>query len=229
MTPNVLVTCSKSGKLTSSLMEYYLDKFMVPHAKEHGHDLAFLVDHRGGQIDGQMYSTRFGSNEVPACEVLPIPKNCTSECQPCDTVFFRQLKYFLRRITEYVQLHDLDTVDQPIYSRESIQIIHSLLQYQLSATIFRPMIRYAWYKAGICNEKEPFLNVKQACFTFTAEKCELRSCLKKVFLLCSRCRKHICFECFFYDYHTPMNGCVDILEEEENISSQVSSISFDDQ
>ena len=205
-TPNVLLTCSKSGKLTTSLVEYYLDKGLVPIVKSNSKNMGFVVDHWSGQVDTHLYNSRFGVNDVPNCEVLTVPKNCTSECQPLDVVFFRQYKYFLKRITEFAQLHPQGDDTSPIHQRNNIAILQSVLDYQMSATMFQPLIRYCWYKAGICNEKEPFLNVKQACFSFGQKQCELLDCNIAAFVQCARCRKCICFHCFYWLYHSPAKG-----------------------
>ena len=218
---NVLLTCSKSGKLTTSLIEYYFDQSLVPTVKNNEAEVGLIMDHWSGQVDTHIYSSRFGVNGVPRSEVLTIPKNCTAEWQPLDVAFFRQFKYFLKRITEYVQLHSEDGDErQPIYQRNNIIILQSLLHFQLSAEIFRPLVKYSWFKAGIYGTKEPFLNVKQACFSFSQSSCQIDSCEGNSFVQCARCRKVLCFNCFFHSYHSPDKGCVDVLVTEAHDSQR---------
>ena len=211
-TPNVLLTCSKSGKLTTSLVEYYLDNSLVQLVQSAGKSMGFVMDHWSGQVDSHIYSSRFGVHGTPTCEILTVPKNCTSEVQPCDVLFFRQFKYFLKRITEFAQVHPSNDDRTPLYQRNNVIILQSILHYQMSAAIFQPLIRYSWYKGGICNEKEPYFNVKQACFNFGRKTCELQECAENAFVQCARCRKCICFNCFIWLYHCPAKGCEDLME-----------------
>jgi len=199
---NVTITCSTSGKLTTSLFEYYLDEVLLKNVKE---DFLYLVDSWGGQTNVASYSSRFGTNGNPSCELKIIPKKCTSICQPLDTTFNRQLKYFARAIYEESKLHyneDLNPVDE-ITTRNNIIRTHSLLHYQLSAPIFIPMILYSWFSSGLTEEKPSFLSVKEACFTFEpTETTNCSICSKQPrFIKCAKCRENVCFECFYYDYH----------------------------
>ncbi|CAF1619742.1 unnamed protein product, partial [Didymodactylos carnosus] len=73
---NVVVTCSKSGKLTTSLVEYWVDKVLQPTVKD-GKCL-LLSDYWGGQRDANLY------RKVKNLERLEIPKKTTSMIQPLD-------------------------------------------------------------------------------------------------------------------------------------------------
>ena len=124
-------------------------------------------------------------------------------------MFNRELKYLTKKITEHLVLTYSDTVEDPVYSRNNICRLQSILRHQLGAPIFRNMIKYSWYKAGIGEEKVKYFNVKEACFTFlnSAAKCHVHSCKSgEIFIQCAECRMCICFSCFYWDYHYK-NSC----------------------
>lgn len=199
---NVSVTCSVSGKLTTSLYEYFLDKIVVPNVDN---DFLLMIDSWPGQANALSYSERFGVNGMPKCTLRIIPKKCTSICQPLDTTFHRQLKYFARAIYSEASLRysdDNNPADE-VTTRNNIIRLQSLLHNQMKAPIFEPMIRYSWYSAGLTDEKPLFLSVKEACFTFdgkTDTTCEMQ-CGNLRFVKCAHCRRNLCFICFYYNYH----------------------------
>ncbi len=204
--PNVTITCSRSGKLSTSLFEYFLQNVVAECMDE---DFLFIVDSWSGQVNPDIYRSVFGpSNQRPECELHIIPEKCTPYCQPLDTTFHRQLKNLARRILNYCQVFvEPDGIhpDDRITTRIGVIKFQSLLHHQLSAPIFNPMIRYAFYSSGLVEEKEKFLNVEQVCFTFAAAestKCSRQNCEKMRFIKCSRCRDNLCFSCFYFEFHT---------------------------
>lgn len=86
-------------------------------------------------------------------------------------------------------------------SRNGIIKLQSLLHRQLSAEIFQPMIRYAWYSSGLLTEKKTFLNVRQACFEFSETEKTCLFCNQIRFIKCARCRHCICFSHFYFENH----------------------------
>lgn len=199
---NVSVTCSTSGKLTTSLYEYWLEQVVMKSIKE---DFLLMIDSWPGQTNSAIYADRFGLNGLPNCTLKIIPKKCTSICQPLDTTFHRQLKYFARAIYSEASLRystDTNPVDE-ITTRNNIVRMHSLLHNQLSAPIFESMIKYSWYSAGLTDDRPVFLPVKDACFAFEKSDGPLCSsgCGNTRFMKCAYCRAIFCFVCFYYNYH----------------------------
>ncbi|CAL8116561.1 unnamed protein product [Orchesella dallaii] len=200
--PNVTLTCSKSGKLTRSLFAYFLDKVVLASVKE---DFVLVLDSWNGQTNATDYQNRFGVNDSPNCQLKIIPKRCTSICQPLDTTFHRQLKYFARRLYEEFFLFysaDIHPADE-LTTRNNIIIMHSLLHNQFSAPIFKPMLKYSWYSSGLTDERVTFLSTKEVCFSFDKRdpiKCE-QCGIHTRFLKCAYCRIKLCFNCFFYNFH----------------------------
>jgi hypothetical protein len=206
--PNVSVTCSKSGKLTSSHVEYFLDNVLKPAATQ---DFLYLIDCWTGQINADLYTDRF---DPVQCVVQFIPRKTTSFCQPLDTTFHQQLKYFAKRMTAYSTILDLHPEDE-ITTRNNVIRMQSLIHFQFSATIFKPMIKYAWVTAGLAQKTENFLTVQQACFSFNEsdlQVCQILQsnsvCDKPRFIKCAHCRKILCYDCFFFDYHGVVEKCV---------------------
>jgi hypothetical protein len=200
--PNITITCSKSGKLNSSLVEYFLDKVLIPAQKD---DFLYLIDSWTGQTNLEMYTQRFGIEGTPKCIVKRIPEKTTSLVQPLDTTFNRQWKSFIRKLTSYFTLHNRDVHrDDQIYSRNSVIKMHQLFYHQITSPIFIPMIKYSWKSSGLIYTAEPFWTVKQACFS-TRGPCKLMSnnqcCTSPAFIQCARCRIPICFICFYDGDH----------------------------
>jgi len=201
--PNVTVTCSTSGKLTSTLVEYYLDQVLL---KAVDKDFMLVLDSWTGQKDRGIFENRFGIDGKPLCTLKYIPEKCTDTCQPLDTTFHLQLKYFAKAIYAEASLaepEETNPVDE-ITTRNNIIRTHSLLHNQMSAKIFVPLIQYSWFSAGLTSENPLFDSVSEACFTFDAKepvKCRTENCQNNRFVKCSHCRLNLCFSCFYYDYH----------------------------
>lgn len=109
----------------------------------------------------------------------------------------RQYKIFIRKAHDFVLI---ERIDIKLYERNNQLKLLSLIQNQLSSTRYESMIQYAWIKSGISNlPKRIFENVIQVNFTFSEIECYY--CDKRVFIKCSICENHICFEHFFQGYH----------------------------
>lgn len=97
---NVTVTCSKSGKLTASLVEYWIQNVLKPAVRDE--KVLLLLDVWGGQTDQKLYST------MKHLRLEIIPKKTTSMIQPLDLTFNRQYKRLIRTIYDHVRLYDID-------------------------------------------------------------------------------------------------------------------------
>ena len=199
--PNLTITCSASGKLTKSHVEYFLDKVMKPQVTA---PFLLTFDHWSGQIDPSLYSSRFGTGNVPACKTVIVPEKCTSFVQALDTGFNRQLKYFIRQVYDFSALHGSEDMECRLTDRNSVLKIVSLAHFTLSAPCFKGMIRQCWVTARILPDVEntdKYVTVKDQCFLFKATSCAKEACQQKPFIRCSWCDGHLCFEHFYHDYH----------------------------
>ena len=97
---NVTVTCSKSGKLTSSLVKYCISNVLKPGVGDE--KVLLLLDVWGGQTDQKLYST------MKQLRLEIIPKKTTSMIQPLDLTFNREYKRLIRTIYDHVRLYAIN-------------------------------------------------------------------------------------------------------------------------
>ncbi|CAL8099670.1 unnamed protein product [Orchesella dallaii] len=70
--PNVTITCSSSGKLTTSLYEYFLDNVILTNVREY---FLYIIDSWAGQTNVTSYNDRFDSEDSVSCNLKLIPKS----------------------------------------------------------------------------------------------------------------------------------------------------------
>lgn len=202
---NVTLTCSTSGKMSTSLNEYFIEKQVVPVVHD---NFLYIVDSWTGHTGIDSYNKFFGEfNSRPEICLKIIPEKCTPLAQPLDTTFHRQLKNLAREILAALEVFvNVNSIDQSENwnTRKGIIKLQSLLHFMISAPIFKPMICYSWYSSGLTTEKREFLNVKQALFTFSSEDslvCEICENEKPRFMKCAWCRKILCIQTLWLDNH----------------------------
>ena len=125
---NVVLTCSISGKLSSSHYRYYLENVLKKVVKG---SFLLLIDSWNGQKDIQMHNEVFGVKNVDEeddepdesqssmCKVCIIPPGTTSICQPCDVYFYRQVKLLTRKAT-----HGLRVIMMSLFAIISFKHTH---------------------------------------------------------------------------------------------------------
>lgn len=92
---NVIVTCSKSGKLTKDLYKQFLETILVPYVKNE--KFMLIIDSWESQTDCTLHDYIFENDSGEAtCNLKIIPSKCTSLCQPCDVYFYRQVKNLIK-------------------------------------------------------------------------------------------------------------------------------------
>lgn len=120
---------------------------------------------------------------------------------PVDCFYNRQLKNFVKTVYDCVAL---DQLDIPLYQRNNIIKLVSLMHDQLSAPVFQQMIQYSWYAAGLLKRNPaPFSTINDVCFPrmTSHEHCQFPSCDDGVFITCAHCSDKLCFQHFFTSYH----------------------------
>lgn len=191
---NIHVTCSKSGKLTKTHIQYWAKNVLCPSVSK---DCLLLLDSWSGQTDPSIYEQIFDKNIT--CKQMQIPPKTTGDIQPLDRYFFRQWKYLKQKIYDRVAI---DEMNVEICSRNCILKIQSLIHNQLSAQRFSNLIKYAWYSSGYTtNTPGHFENVKDVCFSFADDLCSEPACNESSFISCSHCGSIICFKHFFVNDH----------------------------
>ena len=128
---NIVLTCSKSGKLTSSLLTYWRDHCLIPNISSKA---LLLIDSFSTYANPEIY------RNLTNFEYPTIPPKTTSIIQPLDIYYDRQYKIIVRRIYDHVRL---DNISINMAERNNIIKLHSLVHSQMSSKIFQPMIKYA--------------------------------------------------------------------------------------
>ena len=193
---NVTITCSSSGKLTTSSVDYWRDNCFLPLI---GAKCLLLSDSYPGQSREETYLPQ--NCKGKHVTRLQIPQNSTAELQPLDCYFNRQIKNFLKACYHRVALDELDI---HLHERNNIIRLVSLMHNQLSADVFVPMIKYSWFASGLTkDDPTPFRNVNEVCFPseHVHKQCQEKGCTESVFINCARCSLKLCFQHFFVSYH----------------------------
>ncbi|XP_046476181.1 uncharacterized protein [Neodiprion pinetum] len=210
---NIIITCTKSGKLTKQQYEKFLKTCLLPYVQEN--KFLLIIDSWVGQTDTTVYDDIFlNENGEATCTVKISPLKCTPICQPCDVYFFRQIKIFIKKIQNAPELL---ADKRELTSREDIMKIHSLILHQLNSPKFTAMIQYAWFASKLIDEREIFMNVNQLCFSIKNLKTKC-NCNNNSFIKCAVCDKTLCFKCFYDDYHP--NECLFTNDSDDDMESE---------
>ncbi|XP_018363089.1 PREDICTED: uncharacterized protein LOC108761180, partial [Trachymyrmex cornetzi] len=63
------------------------------------------------------------------------------------------------------------------------------------------MILFAWYVSKLANKRE-FFYVNQLCFPANLHNLKCNLCKTNYcFIKCSWCAAHLCFQCFYINFH----------------------------
>ncbi|CAF3996961.1 unnamed protein product, partial [Rotaria sordida] len=117
--PNIVVSCSKSGKLTTDLVKFWRDNVLLPSIASH-HTLLI-----SDCWPGQSNITGIYDN-INKLYRLELPKHTTTQIQPLDLFYNNQHKYIARRMFDRVLLDgvDINLSEFPIRSA----IVHGMKQ-----------------------------------------------------------------------------------------------------
>jgi hypothetical protein len=190
--PNVYVTASRSGKLTKDHLKTWFKDVFFPNV---GEKSILLID------SWTTYNDIDAINEVTPdgkdLELLTIPKQTTSLVQPLDVYGFRIWKDFVRKFSDRIIM---DHLDVNLHLRNDIIKLQSLVHNQFSSPRFVNMFKYSWFKCGYLEERPPnFQNPTEFCFASNGTECH--ECSEFHFIICSWCKKSLCFTHFYADYH----------------------------
>ena len=88
--------------------------------------------------------------------------NIFTRVQSLDCYFNTQIKNFLKACYHLVALDELDI---HLHERNNVIRLVSLMHNQLTADVFTPMIKYAWFSGDlISDDPSPLVRVNQLCF-----------------------------------------------------------------
>lgn len=185
---NIFVTASKSGKLTKNHFNCFVKNVLMEYCEKK--EFLLIVDSWGGQTDTAHFNSVFTDDDGNCSSTIEIiPPHCTPYCQPCDVYFFRQVKNFIKKLQNSV---DVLQNKRQLSTREDAIKIHSLIHHQLSAYPFLNMIQYAWYASKLISERTVFANVNEICFPKDVRSSKY-DCTASAFIRCAVCRKYLFF------------------------------------
>lgn len=191
---NVEVTCSSSGKLTTSLFERYVSHALEPVLTD---NCLLLLDSWGGQQSDDSFSSVKEETGF-VCSRLCIPPGATATTQPLDVYYNRPWKGVVKRFYDYVMANRLPI---NLYERDNIIKLQSLVHNQFSHQRFVPMGQYAFFAAGLRPDRPGhFERASDILFPPTLLTCA--NCPEKAFIRCCHCDTPLCFREFFTLYHT---------------------------
>lgn len=216
---NVAPLSSTSGKMTVQLMRSWMRDVLRPtlerqlnsasnqnssceqsscSSSTRGKRLMLLADSWGGNRNEDVL------NEVDSVLSLTIPAHTTDTLQPLDVGFFRQLKIFIRRITEEALIADRIG---DITSREGVLNLMSLIYNQLQSPAYHDLWKFAWRNTDpYWSESElsvsPPSNVNSIQFGSELDvQCQVENCTNPAVVRCSHCGESICLNHFLERTH----------------------------
>lgn len=196
---NIRVFCTTSGKMTKRVCNLWAKEFI---------DSEYVTKFSDNSSKPKIllcldsYSCHWNQeidNEFDKCielTKLKIPPKTTPFLQPLDCNFNQEIKYFMRKYTDFIIEHKLDIC---VYDRFVIMKILSQIWEQLSSTKFIPMIKYCFTKTF--SNISDFQSARKSCFTSIDNNCNFENCQDNFFISCSICDLSLCFTHFFIDYH----------------------------
>ena len=172
---SIVFACSKSDKLTSSLVTYWGDQSLISNLRSR----TLLLDSFTCQVNPDVYK------ELKHFEYRVIPPKTTPIIQPLDVYYNRQHKKVVRHTNDHVRL---DEVDISLPERNNLIKLQSLVHSQMCSKVFQSMVKYVWFKSGFLKlDPDLFQSAKEICFTFQTDKCYEKSCIDEPMIRCSWC------------------------------------------
>lgn len=188
---NVFIEASKSGKLTSELLQTWLEEVFFPNV---GNSSLLLLDSWSGQCNRTVLQVVPQNKHF---DLMTIPKGTTGKIQPLDVFGFRIWKNFVRKFSDTVILLRSDI---NLHNRNNIIKLQSLTHNQLSSPRFINLFKYTWYKSGYLEERPTvFENPVDFCFKDMEPICDI--CGEIAVITCAWCKKKLCLKHFFEEYH----------------------------
>jgi len=184
---NLRLVCSKSGKMHGFQTEDMFDRCFFPFASD---DISIvMLDSWTGFIKTDLLDVeiKYG-REV---QITTIPPGATSVAQPLDVGWNYYLKEMQRKMTEKIILSELAF---PVYIRDNIVKLMSIIFNQLCSPRFTEMVKYAWFKSGYLKERPGyFQNPSSFVLDSVFTTCAKSGCVKHSFMRCAWCTENLCF------------------------------------
>lgn len=195
--PNISITASESGKMTSSHVSYFSKTCLVPFIQPL-RQIDLFLDSWSGHTNEASYSQTMANNSGKSLQLHIIPPGTTSIAQPLDVHFNYFAKYIVKRVTEKIKV---EIPSYSLHTRNNIVNLISLTFHQLAAPRYKDMIRYAWFASGYSIERPAQFDTP-ATFMFKQPLglCSEDNCIEPGFMRCAHCEGVYCLS-HFIDYH----------------------------
>jgi len=185
--PNVVLACSTSGKMSKVTLKVWIKECLDPIITTPS---LLLQDSWGAQKDESLFVECLSNPSH--LTIKTIPPKATKYVQPLDVYFFRQYKLLARKLTDPLR------GSEKLRDRIIIMKMHSFIYNQLSASVFQPMLYFAWQRSGytVPNKIERFDNVLSINFSIGLEDCkgmiQNQPCKSSAILKCVHCNAFLC-------------------------------------
>ncbi|KAE8751167.1 hypothetical protein FOCC_FOCC002251 [Frankliniella occidentalis] len=211
--PNVLIAASKSGKMGAFHLDQWMQNICVPTVGRKG---VLVVDSWSTFTHDNIMKSVPEETEL---KIQQIPPSTTGMIQPWDVYGFRIYKNFVKQISDFILLHDIDIV---LHQRDECIKLQSLVYNQLCSPRYTSLFKYSWFKvlldwinafethnfvikiefcgilfqSGYVTERpERFLN--PVAFSFRDDEIVCELCDDVRMLRCGWCRLNLCFNHFW--------------------------------
>lgn len=186
---DIFVVCSKSGKITNGLMDEWFLRVFFPSA---GHNSVLIVDSLN------TYKNRQNINRLKPAgvqyQVEMLPPHTTPIAQPLDRYFFRPYKSFVRRISEYANMHHREI---RLPARDNILKLQVVVYNFFRSPRFNGFLKCSFELCGYFPTRTRHVSPMEYCFGNVSEHWCILCPTKPAFVRCSWCAFYYCFEHFF--------------------------------
>jgi hypothetical protein len=191
--PNVVVKASKSGKSSGEKHHAFLTEVLRPLV---GKKFLLFLDCWKTQADLTKFRAVFPNQNS---QLLIFPEGSTGYIQPQDLSLFRSWRFIHEKIEHYTHIN---RTEMTISDRQYFINVHSIIHNQLSAPAFTNLIKNGFVQARITNETIGQIEKpKDVCFRFYDLYCSINNCNERTLLMCSWCKKTLCYYHLVEDLH----------------------------
>lgn len=184
----IFASASSSGKVTKfHIKEWFLEVYF-PNV---GDNTLLVGDSLNSYKDRSEINNAKPAQKEYTMEILP--KGTTGLVQPLDVYFFRLYKSFVRRITDYMNMHYIDVL---MHLRNNILKLQATVHFQFRSPRFKDFIKYAWHKCGYIDEGVKHTAPREFCFALD-DIPDCADCDQPAFIRCGWCKDYLCSEHFF--------------------------------
>ena len=152
---NLAVSYTKSGWMDKQVAKHWLEDFLLPMIQD---DSCLIIDAWRGYKE----MTELQCVQERNLKIVVLPEGTIPYLQPCDALFNRSFKHFLRTLADKIRWRQPQFI---LGKRENLLTIMDLSYNQFKAAKFKPLIHHCWYKTGfLSNHPAPYETPVKCCF-----------------------------------------------------------------